>query len=191
MLNVMLLLQFIKYGILCFGGGYMIIPMLFHDYVEQSAVFTASEFGNLLAVSQMTPGAVSINTATYVGYIKNGLLGAVICSIGLALPTFVLATLCLNVIQKYKDSWFVRGFFKGAKYAALVMLSYAIVLFANTSIFSHSISLNMTLNDVMLLLNYPELYICIMTIILYRCRFSMMSLLVLSALIGFGVSWFL
>ena len=188
MLNTLLFFQFIKYGILCFGGGYMIIPMLFHDYVTLGHIFTPYEFGNLLAISQMTPGAVSINTATYVGYIKNGVLGAIICSLGLVLPTFILAGLSLNIIGRYKDSWFVRGFFKGAKYASLVMIAYAIILFANISIFSKPLSFQ-TVKDMLHLLNYPQLYICILTIALYRYRFPMMALLFLSAFIGAGVSF--
>lgn len=189
MLNLFLLFQFIKYGILCFGGGYMIIPMLFHDYVELAHVFTPFEFGNLLAISQMTPGAVSINTATYVGYVKNGIIGAVICSIGLALPTFILASCCLNFIKRYKDSWFVRGFFKGAKYASIVMVGYAILLFANISVFSKPFDSIKSLVELKSIINYPQLYICLMTICLYHCRFPMMSLLFLAALIGLGVSF--
>ncbi len=188
MLNFLLLFQFIKYGILCFGGGYMIIPMLFHDYVELNPVFTPYEFGNLLAISQMTPGAVSINTATYVGYVKNGVLGAIICSLGLALPTVFLAGFSLNIIGRYKESWFVRGFFKGAKYASLVMVAYAVILFANISVFSRPLTFDMTLSDLKGILNYPQLYICLMTIVLYRYRFPMMALLFLSAFIGLGVS---
>ncbi len=190
MLNFLLLFQFIKYGILCFGGGYMIIPMLFHDYVELNPVFTPYEFGNLLAISQMTPGAVSINTATYVGYVKNGVLGAIICSLGLALPTVILAGFSLNIISRYKESWFVRGFFKGAKYASLVMVAYAVLLFANISIFSRPLTFDISLNDLKGILNYPQLYICLMTIVLYRYRFPMMALLFLSAFIGLGVSFF-
>ena len=189
MLNLLLLLQFIKYGILCFGGGYMIIPMLFHDYVELTRIFTPYEFGNLLAISQMTPGAVSINTATYVGYIKNGILGAIICSVGLVLPTFILASFSLNIISRYKDTWVVKGFFKGSKYAALIMIVYAILLFANISIFRHPIPFDMSFNKLKDLLNYPEIYICILTIILYRYRFPMMALLILSACIGLGISY--
>ncbi len=190
MLNLLLLIQFIKYGVLCFGGGYMIIPMLFHDYVELTSVFTPFEFGNLLAISQMTPGAVSINTATYVGYIQNGIIGAVICSIGLALPTFVLASCCLNFIKRYKDSWFVRGFFKGAKYASIVMIGYAILLFANISVFSKPINSINSVFGLKDIVNYPQICICLMTIVLYHYRFPMMALLLLSAFIGFGVSFF-
>lgn len=190
MLNLVLLFQFIKYGILCFGGGYMIIPMLFHDYVEQNPLFSAVEFGNLLAISQMTPGAVSINTATYVGYIQNGIIGAIICSIGLALPTFVLAVFCLNIITKYKESWFVRGFFKGAKYAALVMVCYAVLLFANISVFSQPFSFKVPINQLHKMINYPELAVCMMTIVLYFRRYSMMALLILFALVGFCISYF-
>ncbi len=189
MLNTLLLFQFIKYGILCFGGGYMIIPMLFHDYVELGSVFTPYEFGNLLAISQMTPGAVSINTATYVGYVKNGVLGAIICSIGLVLPTFILASFSLNIISRHKDTWFVRGFFKGAKYASLVMLAYAVILFANISVFSRPLASLTSFDILKNMVNYPQLYICILTIFLYRCQFPMMALLILSALIGLGVSY--
>ena len=70
MIALSLFLQFLKYGLLCFGGGYMIIPLLYTDLVEKTSTLTPESYGNLLAVSQMTPGAVSVNTATYVGFMQ-------------------------------------------------------------------------------------------------------------------------
>ena len=68
-------LLFIKYGLLSFGGGYVLVMLFIHDLVEKYKLLTSSEFANLLAIAQMTPGPIGINTATYVGYQTNGILG--------------------------------------------------------------------------------------------------------------------
>ena len=187
MSHLLLFIQFIKFGILCFGGGYMIIPLLYTDFVEKTSFFTPDQFGNLLAISQMTPGAVSINTATYIGFMKGGITAAVIAGLGLVFPTIILATLTLNFCQKYKDSWFVKGFFTGARQAAFVMVIYAVYLFANISILKQPFNI---LHFNLLSINYPELGLAILiTLLYYHNRFSMIQLIILSAVFGWGISF--
>lgn len=187
MTHLILFMQFFKYGLLCLGGGYMIIPLLYEDFVAQTEFFTPAQFGNLLAISQMTPGAVSINAATYIGYMQGQVLDAVIASIGLAMPTFILAIIALSFFKKHQSSTFVTGFFKGARWAAFVMVLSAVVLFANMSVFSQPISLDSLTS---FSLKYPELGVAIISaVIYYRGHLSMMQLLVLAFAIGFGVSF--
>ena len=130
-----LFFQFAQYGLLCFGGGYMIIPLLYADFVMKTSFFTPQEFGNLLSISQMTPGAVSINTATYVGYLEQGIFGGIIASLGLCFPTFVLAATALYTLNKYQKSPLTIGIKKGARWASLVMILQAIEIFSKISIF--------------------------------------------------------
>ena len=106
----MLMVTFAKFGLLCFGGGYMIIPMLLHTFVEEKAILTLSSYGNLISLSQITPGPVSINAATYVGYLSNGVLGGIFASIGLILPGLFLAYFMVRFLQKFKGTFFVNGF---------------------------------------------------------------------------------
>ena len=110
-----LFLTFARLGALAFGGGYVIIPPLYDTFVTQTALLTPEQFGNLLSVSQMTPGPTSINVATYVGYIQSGFLGAVITSIGLVFPSFFLTGIALFFLNRYQHTWPVQGFLKGAR----------------------------------------------------------------------------
>ena len=136
-MNLLLLfLQFVKFGSLAFGGGFTILPLLFDTFVEQDHIFTAAEFGNLVSISQMTPGPVTINIATFTGYLDAGVLGAVIASLGLVCPSLIITGTALFFLNKHQHSWVVQGFLKGAHLVAFAMILYAIVLFCNMSILS-------------------------------------------------------
>ena len=133
-----LYLQFFKFGSLAFGGGYTIFPLLFDTFVTQTKMLTADAFGNLVSIAQMTPGPVTINLATFVGFIKGGVWASIIASLGLISPSLIFTGLALFFMKKYQESWFVEGFLKGAHLVAFVMILYAIVLFMNMSVFSES-----------------------------------------------------
>lgn len=198
MTSLMLFLQFMKFGFLCFGGGYMIIPLLNEFYVIQTSFFTSTEFGNLLSLSQMTPGAVSINTATYVGFLKNGISGAVFASIGLIMPSLLLAVPMLALFKKHKETWLVQGFLKGVRMAAFVMILYAVILFFNMSIMSVPVSLTDIITAIQsksllpqnLKINLLESFVCISAFIaVYFYKFGVTKILFISALFGLGVSF--
>ena len=104
-----LFLTFVKYGLLCFGGGYMLIPLLLSDFVGEGKVFTSEEFGNLVSIAQMTPGPVGINTATYVGYLQGAFLGALLATFGLVVPSLILGSAAVTGINRWKDTFAVRG----------------------------------------------------------------------------------
>ena len=179
---ISLFFGFVKYGLLCFGGGYMIIPLLYADFVEKAHLFTPESYGNLLSVSQMTPGAVSVNTATYVGFVESGFPGAVAATLGLCVPTFVLISAVLTFLNNYKDRPLVIGFFSGVKWVALVMLFSAIGLFAEISVLDISEGLeNFSIN-------WLEVFIMLASVYLSR-QISFTKILFLSALIGYVVSY--
>jgi len=182
MIAMGLFLQFMKYGLLCFGGGYMIIPLLYADLVQKTSMLSPESYGNLLAVSQMTPGAVSVNTATYVGFMQDGLFGAVAATVGLCVPTFILCVMVLSFLNFYKNKPWVIGFFKWIKWAAFIMILSAIILFAQISILDLSEGVkNIKINPV-------EFGIMVMAICLAR-KVPFTILLILSACIGWGVSY--
>ena len=133
---ILLFLQFVKFGSLAFGGGFTIFPLLFDTFVTQTGDFTADAFGNLISIAQLTPGPVTINIATFVGFLKGGPLYSITASLGLVFPSFVITGTAIYFMKKHQDSWFIQGFLKGAHLVAFVMVLYAIVLFANMSIFS-------------------------------------------------------
>lgn len=156
----------------------MLIPLLFDDFVLKEALFSPENYGNLLSISQVTPGAVSINAATYVGYLQSGLMGAIIASIGLCFPTFILTSLILNVLHTYKNTQIVDVFLRGIKWASLLMIFYAIYLFAKISI--------LKLDPFQI--NWLEFFVMVLCIILSQ-RISFTILLFLSVFIGLSVNY--
>ncbi len=131
-----LYLLFIKYGLLCFGGGYVLVPLLLSDFVNHRALMGAEEFARLVAVSQATPGPIGINVATYVGYKLFGLTGAFVGTLGIITPALLLVLLAMAFIKKYEKSLFVSGALSGLRPAAYGLILVAIIVFAELSIFT-------------------------------------------------------
>lgn len=134
LLNLTLL--FIKFGFLCFGGGYMLIPLLSADLVDRYKLLTLGEFSNLVSIAQVTPGPVGINTATYVGFEQAGIVGGVIATFALLLPGLFLTLLAMRVLRKYEKSLMIQGFLTGMRPAAFGLILAAAVIFAQLSIFT-------------------------------------------------------
>ena len=129
-----LYLLFVKYGLLAFGGGYVLITLFIHDLVEKYQLLTAGEFANLLAIAQMTPGPIGINSATYVGYtaLVNagyshawGILGSTVATFALVLPSFILMIAISRFFLKYQKHPMVEAVFKGLRPAVVGLLAAA------------------------------------------------------------------
>ena len=146
-------LLFIKYGLLSFGGGYVLVMLFIHDLVDKYKLLTSSEFANLLAIAQMTPGPIGINTATYVGYQTNGILGGVIATIGLLTPAVFLVLTASYFFKKWEKSKTVQGLLYGMRPATLGLLISAVLIFANIAIFTTPVTID---NVKLWLTNSPE-----------------------------------
>ena len=130
-----LYILFVKYGLLSFGGGYVLITLFVHDLVEKYQLLTGSEFGNLLAIAQMTPGPIGINAATYVGFKTFGITGGIIATIGLLTPAIFLAITAAFYFKKWEKSRIVQGLLYGMRPATIGLILSAILVFANIAIF--------------------------------------------------------
>ncbi len=96
MIYLQLFLSFAKIGLFAFGGGYAILSLIQHEIVVGRGWLTQSELADIVAISQMTPGPIGINSATYVGYVASGSVwGAVVATLAIMLPSFVIM-LCLS-----------------------------------------------------------------------------------------------
>ena len=133
------LLLFAQYGALCFGGGFVIVPMYLHDFIGENAPYlqiAASEFGDIMAVSQMTPGPVGVNCATFFGYRLAGVAGALIASALLLLPGSVLAYAALSSLERFQSSRIVKGLMRGIRPASIALMLVALYAFAKMSVYS-------------------------------------------------------
>ena len=135
------LLLFLKYGALCFGGGFVLVPMYIEDFVGPSAAFlqvTEEEFSNLMALTQMTPGPIGVNGATYFGFRLAGIPGAVLASAALLLPGSALAYFAFASLDRFRSSAVVRGVLRGVRPASVALMLVALAAFAKMSVFDFS-----------------------------------------------------
>ena len=134
-------LVFLKYGLLAFGGGFVLVPMYVRDFVGGTAPYVQmshADFSNLMSLTQMTPGPVSINAATFFGYHMAGVPGAILATLCLLLPSFFLLTWALRSLEKWKTSRIVKGILVGARPATVALLASAFWTFAGMSIWEAS-----------------------------------------------------
>lgn len=128
MIYLRLFLSFLKIGLLGFGGGYAFLPLIQEEAVSQEYV-TSQEFANLLAIAEMTPGPMALNTATFVGAKTAGFWGSLMATIGVTLPSLVLSVLAVWLLQKPAAKLVRDGL------AALKPTIVALILFAALTIF--------------------------------------------------------
>ncbi|MDR1345216.1 MAG: chromate transporter [Bacteroidales bacterium] len=127
---------FFKIGLWGFGGGVAMYSMIQFEVVEHYGWLTASEFADIVAISQMTPGPVSINCATYVGYqTGHGIFGAVLASFALCLPSILLMWVVLHFLFKHKENQYVKHVLAILKPTIAGLILAAGALFINSDTF--------------------------------------------------------
>lgn len=116
MILLTLFFVFFFIGIYNFGGGYAMVPLIISLAVDKYNWLSLSEFINFLTISQVTPGPIAINLATFVGYsVGGGILGSIIATISVVLPSFIIITLIVFFMNKFKDNVYIKNFFIGIR----------------------------------------------------------------------------
>ena len=135
MIYLQLLWTFIKIGVLGFGGGYAMLSLIQHEVVDNYGWMTMEEFTDMVAISQMTPGPISINMATYVGYDQAGFLGAILASFTLCLPSIIMVFLIIRLFMNQKGNTLMVNVLKGLKPAIAGLIFAAGLAMMNTQNF--------------------------------------------------------
>ena len=117
-----LFLTFAKIGFFTFGGGYAMISVIEHNCVEKKQWITHDEMMNMTVIAESTPGPIAINCATFTGYKKAGIPGAIIATLGMALPSFVLIYLISMFLDNFLGLTFIANAFKGIKLAVGILI---------------------------------------------------------------------
>lgn len=136
MLYLQLFYTFFKIGLFGFGGGYAMLSMIQGEVVTQYGWLSSQEFTDIVAISQMTPGPIGINAATYVGYTASGnVWGSVIATFAVVLPSFILMLTISKFFLKYQKHPVVESVFKGLRPAVVGLLASAALVLMNTENF--------------------------------------------------------
>ena len=133
MIYLQLFWVYFKIGLFGFGGGYAMLSLIQHEVVEKHQWITDAQFTDIVAISQMTPGPVGINSATYIGYIVSGnsVWGSAIATFAVCLPSFVLMLLVSRMVLKYKENRWVNAIFTGLRPAIVGLIAAAALSLMN------------------------------------------------------------
>ncbi len=125
MIYLELFWAFFQIGLFSFGGGYAAVPLIQHQIVEAKQWLEMSQFADLITIAEMTPGPIAVNSATFVGRQIAGLPGAVICTIGCILPSFVIVLILSWLYVKYRSLKMMQGVLTGLRPAVVAMIASA------------------------------------------------------------------
>ncbi len=140
MIFLQLFYTFFKIGLFGFGGGYAMISMIQGEVVTRHEWLSSNEFTDIIAISQMTPGPIGINSATYVGYsaVVNagyshavGILGSTIATVSVVLPSFILMVLISKFFLKYQKHPIIASVFEGLRPGVVGLLAAAALVLMN------------------------------------------------------------
>ncbi len=128
-----LFISFFKIGAFSFGGGYAMLPLIEEEIIQVHNWLTPTEFIDILAVSEMTPGPIAINSATFLGYKVAGVIGSITATIAVVLPSFIVMSLIFHFITKFKNSPYVEWMFTGIRPIVLGLIASAAVTVAKNT----------------------------------------------------------
>ncbi|OHW61920.1 putative chromate transport protein [Andreesenia angusta] len=163
-----LFLSFFKIGLFSFGGGYAMIPLIQNEVIEVNSWLSQAEFLDMLAIAQVTPGPIAINTATFVGQRVAGIPGAVTTTFAVVFPSFVIVLILAYLVKRIGESKQMDYIYKGLRPVVLALILSALVSIGRESITGISTAAIAVLG--FLALRYKKL--------------NMVMLLILSGLLG-------
>ena len=171
-----LFLTFAKIGLFTFGGGYAMISLIENQCVERKKWLTHDEMMNITVIAESTPGPIAINCATFVGYKQAGLLGSLIATLGIVLPSFIIIYVISMFLNQFLEILWIANAFKGIKIAVgLLILDAAITMIRKMQKKWLPLSIMVGSCIVMLLIN------------IFSWSFSSISLMLIAAVISLTV----
>ncbi len=141
-----LIWSYLKIGLFGFGGGYAMLALIQREIVGPGWI-TGQMFTDIVAISQMTPGPIGINSATYIGYVTPlaspagltnplwGVLGALVCTVVVVIPSFLLVAYTSHYISRHRQSRLIRGIFAGLRPVVVGLIASAALLLINAQNF--------------------------------------------------------
>ena len=171
-----LFLTFAKIGLFTFGGGYAMISLIENQCVERKKWITHDEMMNITVIAESTPGPIAINCATFVGYKQAGLLGSLIATLGIVLPSFLIIFVISIFLNQFLEITWIANAFKGIKIAVgLLILDAAITMIRKMQKKRLPLSIMIGSCIAMLLIN------------IFSCNFSSITLMLIAAIISLTI----
>jgi chromate transporter len=129
-----LIVTFFKIGIMTFGGGYAMLPIIQREVVEKKQWATEEEILDYYAIGQCTPGIIAVNTATFIGNKQKGILGGFLATLGLVLPSLIIITVIAAVLTNFAEIPAVQHALAGIRVAVVVLVGYSVKKLAKSGV---------------------------------------------------------
>ena len=172
---------FFKIGCFAFGGGYAVIPLISKYVVEENAWISTREFIDLISISQMTPGPIAINSATFVGQNVGGIVGSIVATTGLVLPQFILMMILgYFLFSKNKKFKIMDYSLLGIKAGVVSLIFITTLKLFQSSVFPKGINLDG--------MSLSALISFVLGFLLYLKKIDLFKLIGLGAVIGIAVN---
>ncbi|MCR1899565.1 chromate transporter [Irregularibacter muris] len=133
-LLIEIFMSFFKVGLFTFGGGFAMIPLIEKEMIDKKAWVEEEEIIDIFALSQSVPGSIAINSSTSIGYKIAGTYGAVVATIGVVLPSFMIITIIAAFLSNFQDNAIVQAAFMGVRSAVVGLVLMAAIKIGKTSI---------------------------------------------------------
>lgn len=173
-----------KIGLFSFGGGYAMIPLIQKE-IQSHGWLSASEFVDIIAIAEMTPGPIAVNSATFVGYKAAGILGGIVATAGVAIPSLVLILIVSNYFFKFQDHPLSKLIFYGVRPVIVGLIFAAAVFVAQTAFLRQGTTLSGSMLNLLSIIDLKSIFIFIIAIIgLVKFEIHPILIIVISSVLG-------
>lgn len=186
MIYLQLFLSFLQIGMFSFGGGYAAMPLIQGQVVTLHGWLTMSEFTDLITISQMTPGPIAVNSATFVGMKIAGIPGAVVATAGCILPSCIIVTILARLYLKYRNLDLLQGVLKSLRPAVVAMIASAGILILKDAFWGNGESMSFAGTEWSMVMIFG---ICVL--LLQKKKMNPIWVMVLAGVIKVGISMML
>lgn len=179
MIYIELFWSFVQVGLFCVGGGYASMPLIQAQVIDVHGWLSMSEFIDIFTISQMTPGPIGINAATFVGMKVAGFLGAIVATLGFVTPSFILGIILAKLFFKYGNIGVIKGILNGLRPAVVALICSAGMSFIFLALFNTE-KMPINVADI----DYLGLFVLIVAFIGVRKKVGIIKILAGSGVLG-------
>jgi chromate transporter len=179
MIYLELFWSFVQVGLFCVGGGYASMPLIQAQVIDVHGWLSMREFIDIFTISQMTPGPIGINAATFVGMKVAGFLGAIVATLGFVTPSFILGIILAKLFFKYGNIGVIKGILNGLRPAVVALICSAGMSFIFLALFNTE-KMPINVADI----DYLGLFVLIVAFIAVRKKVGIIKILAGSGVLG-------
>lgn len=186
MIYITLFFEFFKIGLFTFGGGFSMIPLV-EETVIKHGWLSESLFYDFIGVCESTPGPIAINMATYIGSTQGGLLGSIVATLGVVLPSFIIILLIASVLKHFTENKYFKSFIKGVQPVVVgLLVSTGLIMLMKAIGVIGSSATNINLPSIIIFLLLVAIYFTYKKF--FRKKLSAIQIILISAILGIIIS---